>query len=89
MKEYVLPPEALDSLYQQWLVRVNHSDINYRYPARYTYKHVSRQCPIRGRHFEDWLWTQRFSVFQKNKERYAKFVGSEKELTLFLLKNNL
>jgi hypothetical protein len=86
MKEYILSPENLDSLYHQWL-RLVATD---RFIPRYTkYKHVSRGAYGSSQRFEDWLWDHKFSVFQKNKKRYAKFVGSEKELTLFLLKSNL
>jgi hypothetical protein len=41
----------------------------------------------RNQQFEDWLWAQGFTIVQKDKQRYLKFLGDPTELTFFLLTN--
>lgn len=74
----VLSPEDLNSLYQKWYYGDKLSEI--RWPKKYT-------AGNRDLQFEDWLWTQGFTVVQKDKKRYLKFGGNERQLTFFLLKH--
>ena len=75
----LINPEDLDSLYQKWYYGDKLSEI--RWPKKYTASNY------RDQRFEDWLWTQGFTVVQKDKKRYLKFGGNEKQLTFFLLKH--
>lgn len=73
----MLEPGFLDSLYHKWKYadRLNES----RYPMRY-------QKNYRDQRFEDWLWSQGFTVVQQDKKRYLKFSGNERQLTMFLMR---
>lgn len=75
----LINPEDLNSLYQKWYYGDKLSET--RWPKKYTVGNY------RDQRFEDWLWTQGFTVVQKDKKRYLKFGGDEKQLTFFLLKH--
>jgi hypothetical protein len=83
-EELVLPPETLDSLWQKWLMR----DRPGADPRWLKYKKYNQQYRdgVNERRFEDWLWIEGFTIFQKDKKRYLKFIGDERKLTMFLLK---
>lgn len=73
----MLSPDLLDKIYHQWKY-ADYLDQT-KYPMRY-------QQNYRNQKFEDWLWQQGFTVVQKDKKRYLKFDGDERQLTIFLLK---
>ena len=75
----LINPEDLNLLYQKWYYGDKLSET--RWPKKYTAGNY------RDQRFEDWLWTQGFTVVQKDKKRYLKFGGNEKQLTFFLLKH--
>jgi hypothetical protein len=83
-EDLVLPPETLDEIYRQWLRR-DRPDAE---PRWLKYKKYTQQYRdgYNERRFEDWLWNNGFTIFQKDKKRYLKFIGEERKLTLFLLK---
>ena len=73
----MLSPELLDRVYHRWKY-AGRLDEN-KYPIKY-------QTSYRDQRFEDWLWSQGFTVVQQNKKRYLKFSGNDQRLTIFLLK---
>ena len=73
----MLEPDWLDSVYRKWKYPDQGNETHY--PSRYMHR-------PRDQRFEDWLWTQGFTVVQKDKKRYLKFSGEEHYLTLFLLR---
>lgn len=75
----MLSPEFLNTIFQKW--KYGPSLAETRWPQSYHHSNVTRNA-----RFEDWLWSQGFTVVQKNKKRYLKFSGDEKQLTIFLLK---
>jgi hypothetical protein len=74
----MLEPQVLDRLYHQWKY-ADRLNISSKYPMKY-------QNSRRDQRFEDWLWTQGFTVVQKDKKRYMRFSGDPRQLTIFLLK---
>jgi hypothetical protein len=76
----ILDPDFLDRVYQKW--KYGDSLADTRWPQRYQYPNTTK-----NQRFEDWLWTQGFTVVQKNKRRYLKFSGDERYLTIFILKH--
>lgn len=88
----ILEPEYLDRIYSQWRIQdCQHLDSDYTpscWEQRLTYQNRSRggRCEQR---FEEWLYSQGFTVIQRNKKRYLKFSGDERRLTWFLLKHGV
>lgn len=76
----LLETDFLDLVYQKWRYGDRLSEI--RWPERYN-------RGTKNQRFEDWLWTQGFTVVQKDKKRYLKFSGDERNLTIFILKYGL
>lgn len=82
--DIILSPDTLDTLWQQWLARERPmTEGRYIKNRRYTQQY---RDGFNERRFEDWLWINGFTIFQKDKKRYLKFIGEERKLTLFLLK---
>jgi hypothetical protein len=73
----LLEPDLLDKIYQKWYYGDKPIP---RWPTNY------KQWQRRDQNFENWLWQQGFTVVQKDKQRYLRFSGNEKQLTFFLLK---
>lgn len=84
-KEILLDPDVLDNIYQNWTWK-EFSSYSPFYKARY-----QREARFisKNQRFEEWLWSHGFTVIQKNKKRYLRFIGEKKYLTMFLLKNNI
>jgi hypothetical protein len=74
----LLDTSTLDKVYQKWKYGDRLSET--RWPEHYS------RLGHRNQRFEDWLWSQGFTVVQKDKKRYLKFNGDSKNVTLFLLK---
>lgn len=74
----MLGPDTLNKIYQKWYYGDRLSET--RWPKTY------KTGTYRDQRFEDWLWTQGFTVVQKDKKRYLKFTGDDKQITFFLLK---
>lgn len=75
----ILEPAFLDKIYQKWKYGDRLAET--RWPQTY-----HRINTTKNYNFEDWLWSQGFTVIQKDKKRYLKFSGDERQLTIFLLK---
>ncbi len=73
----MLESDFVDKIYQKWYYGGELPEV--RWPRKYNQN-------FRDQRFEDWLWTQGFTVVQKDKKRYLKFSGEEKYLTIFLLR---
>lgn len=86
----LLEPEYLDRIYADWSVKDRQSrEPNYvphHWDSRRTYQREHRNGRKQQR-FEDWLFSQGFTVIQRNGKRYLKFSGDESNLTWFLLKH--
>jgi uncharacterized LabA/DUF88 family protein len=80
----ILNPATLDEIYRKWLMKDNTNEsskfLKYRNYQR-QYRDGHNEC-----RFEDWLYRNGFTVFQKDKKRYLKYSGKESKLTFFLLK---
>lgn len=74
----MLDPKCLDTIYQKWYYGDRLAETHW--PKTY------KTGKYRDQQFEDWLWVQGFTVVQKDKKRYLKFSGNERELTIFLLR---
>jgi len=72
----ILEPDILNKIYQKWYYGNKPLP---RWPTNYN------RGQRRDQNFENWLWQQGFTVVQKDKQRYLRFIGQEKNLTLFLL----
>ncbi len=72
----ILEHDLLNQIYQKWYYGTAEKP---RWPKTYNKGY-------RDQRFEDWLWAQGFTVVQQNKQRYLKFSGDDRNLTLFLLK---
>lgn len=70
--------EFLDHLYKYWDENLNKN--HYNYYIRYSKKMYP------NRDFEDWLWSNGFSVRRLYNVKYLRYYGDEKQLTLFLLR---
>ena len=87
-REYLFGSETLDAIYDKWSKSQNDETSDFYLRRSYlksSYKRVDRNA-ARNQRFEQWLWGNGFSVVQRNKKRYLKFVGDKKRLTFFLLK---
>ena len=73
----ILDSNLLNKVYQKWYYKGEELP---SWPKTYSKGHY------RDQRFEDWLWPQGFTVVQKDKKRYLKFNGDERNLTIFLLK---
>ena len=84
-QEILLDPDVLDNIYQNWSSK-EFSNCSFYYKQRY-----QREARFirKNQRFEEWLWSHGFTVIQKDKKRYLKFIGEKKYLTMFLLKNNI
>jgi hypothetical protein len=84
LDEIILNPATLDEIYRHWLAKDNVGESS----KFFKYKNYQRQYRegFNNCRFEDWLWCNGFTVFQKDKNRYLKFTGKESKLTFFLLK---
>jgi uncharacterized LabA/DUF88 family protein len=86
LDEIILNPETLDEIYRKWLMKDNITQsskfLKYRNYQRQT-RNGRPEC-----RFEDWLCRNGFTVFQKDKKRYLKYIGKESKLTFFLLKHS-
>lgn len=81
----ILQPEQLDRVYRYW--RAQRRDYDYipsRLDNMITYQRQHRTGS--NKFFEDWLFQHGFTVIQKDKKRYLKFSGDERQLTILLLK---
>lgn len=72
----MLDQDLLNRVYQKWYYG---NEPIPRWPKKYN-------SGYRDQRFEDWLWQQGFTVVQKNKQRYLKFSGDGKQLTIFILR---
>jgi len=88
----LLEPEYLDRIYAQWRLQDRCSIDTAHTPNSWDY-HCTYQREYRGgfinQRFEEWLYSQGFTVIQRNKKRYLKFSGDERKLTFFLLKHGV
>lgn len=82
----ILPPEMLDKIFDQWIKERNKDSKRYSMKYKRSYQRESRYY---NQPFEDWLWSNGFTVIQDNHKRYLKFTGDEKKLTYFLLSHDL
>jgi hypothetical protein len=80
----ILNPLTLDAIYNKWLIKDNSTQVS-KFLKYRSYQRQSRNGRPECR-FEDWLYRNGFTVFQKDKKRYLKFIGKESKLTFFLLK---
>ena len=82
----ILEPEYLDRLWHTWRLGDNPDTLP-------PWRKFNYQSEYRGgfnqQRFEEWLYTQGFTIVQQNKKRYLKFSGDEKRLTFFLLKHGV
>jgi hypothetical protein len=72
-----LDQNLLNIVYQKWYYKLGPMP---HWPRTYN------SGNHRDQRFENWLWTQGFTVVQKDKQRYLSFSGDAKHLTIFLLK---
>jgi len=88
----ILEPEYLDQLYREWLIKDRQSSDPDWTPNRW-HSYKNYQCEYRNspkqQRFEDWLFSQGFTVIQQDGKRYLKFSGEGSKLTFFLLKHGL
>lgn len=88
----ILKPEFLNRVYTQWRLeerkRLNSDFIPNRWDYQRSYQYENRTS-VFHQHFESWLFEQGFIVIQEHRERYLKFSGDEKNLTLFILKHGI
>jgi len=88
----ILGPEYLDQLYREWKIQdrlQNNSDYVPSYwDHRSNYQREFRNG-FNQQRFEDWLFSEGFTVIQQDGKRYLKFSGEESKLTFFLLKHGV
>jgi len=88
----LLEPEYLDRIYADWRIKDRQSHNPDWTPGhwdlRKTYQREYRNG-FNQQRFEDWLFSQGFTVVQNDGWRYLKFSGEESKLTFFLLKHGV
>ena len=88
----LLEPEYLDRIYTQWKIQ-DRLQSNPDYVPSYWDRRCNYQREYRSnfnnQRFENWLYSQGFTVVQQDGKRYLKFSGEEKRLTWFLLKHSV
>jgi hypothetical protein len=92
MGKMILEPEYLDRIYAEWRIQDRRAISGDFSPTiwdlKKNYQREHRGGFIQQR-FEDWLYSQGFTVIQDHGKRYLVFNGVEKRLTWFLLKHGV
>jgi len=83
--ETIFPTEMLNKVYRKWLVDSGSSLSTSKFASRRSYD--SYRYGFNEQLFENWLFLNGFDVIQENKQRYLRFSGDQRSLTLFLLKH--